>query len=82
MGGGWSWQGPSASLGPLMPIPAPQGRSLFPGHVIQRLQVHGPVQPDPVYLCPDPLHGEYLQAPCRARGEDLSSVVGARQVLE
>ncbi|XP_069435361.1 polyamine-transporting ATPase 13A2 isoform X2 [Ovis canadensis] len=34
-------------------------RPLFPGHVVQRLQVHGPVQPDPVHLCADPLHGQH-----------------------
>ena len=64
-GAGRGWVGP----GPRTPMLAPQGRPLFPGHVVQRLQVHGPVQPDPVHLCADPLHGECLLGPW-PRGEE------------
>lgn len=63
-GGGW----PISQPGPLIPTPAPQGRPLLPRHVLQRLQVHGPVQPDPVCLRPDPVHGG---CPRRARARTL-----------
>lgn len=62
-GGRRARPGLSAGRGSLMPVyPATQGRPLFPRHVLQCLQVHGPVQPDAVHLCPDPLHGGCLRS--------------------
>lgn len=42
----------------MFPMLSAQRGPLFSDHLLQPLQIHGPVQPDSVQLCPHPLHSE------------------------